>query len=139
MEIRADILVFILASPGHGGRVRDDDWDEEADGYDETLIPVDYQSSGQIRDDDLYKSLVLAMAEGVHLVALMDCCHSGSVLDLPYKYKGGISGGMTFAPNGTTTSLATMLGGEYSIATMCICFCCILIAAIIALPIIFLV
>ena len=36
---------------GHGGRVRDTSGDEE-DGYDSTLIPVDFRSSGQILDDD---------------------------------------------------------------------------------------
>lgn len=60
---------------------------DEDDGYDETLIPVDYASAGQIRDDDLYESLVSAMPEGSTLVSLMDCCHSATVLDLPYKYQ----------------------------------------------------
>ena len=60
---------------------------DEDDGYDETLVPVDYGSAGQIRDDDLYDNLVCAVPSGASLVALMDCCHSGSVLDLPYKYR----------------------------------------------------
>lgn len=81
---------------GHGGRLRDENGDEE-DGYDETLIPVDYQSSGQIRDDDLYTTLVGSMPRGVHLTCLMDCCHSGTVLDLPYKFVAdGESDEMTF-------------------------------------------
>ena len=63
---------------GHGGRLRDEDGDEE-DGYDETLIPVDYQSAGQIRDDVVYSELVGRMPEGSTLTCLMDCCHSGSV------------------------------------------------------------
>jgi Caspase domain len=36
---------------GHGSRVRDVSGDEE-DGYDSTLIPVDFRSAGQILDDD---------------------------------------------------------------------------------------
>jgi hypothetical protein len=71
---------------GHGGRLKDDDGDEE-DGYDETLIPVDYQSAGQIRDDTVFSELVGRMPEGSTLTCLMDCCHSGSVLDLPYTFK----------------------------------------------------
>lgn len=71
---------------GHGGRLEDDNGDEE-DGYDETLVPLDYQRSGQIRDDDLYKILVKPMPAGVTMTCLMDCCHSGTVLDLPYKFK----------------------------------------------------
>jgi metacaspase-1 len=43
-------VVFVHYS-GHGGRVRDVSGDEE-DGYDSTLIPVDFQRSGQILDDD---------------------------------------------------------------------------------------
>ena len=70
---------------GHGGFVPDDDGDEE-DGYDETMIPVGFQSAGQIRDDDLFKYLVGPMQAGVTLTALMDCCHSGTILDLPYRF-----------------------------------------------------
>lgn len=71
---------------GHGGKLRDDDGDEE-DGYDETLVPVDYEYSGQIRDDDVFNTLVGPMQSGVTLTCIMDCCHSGTVLDLPYVFK----------------------------------------------------
>lgn len=72
---------------GHGGKLKDDDWGEEEDGYDETLIPVDYATAGQIRDDDLLTTLVMPMLRGVFVTCVMDCCHSGTVLDLPYNYK----------------------------------------------------
>mmetsp|Transcript_25354 Transcript_25354/g.33633 ORF Transcript_25354/g.33633 Transcript_25354/m.33633 type:complete len:295 (-) Transcript_25354:215-1099(-) len=71
---------------GHGGQLRDQDGDE-ADGFDETLIPVDYLENGQIRDDDLYDTLVKPMKVGVVVTSLMDCCHSGTVLDLPYTFR----------------------------------------------------
>jgi len=45
------------------------------DGYDETLIPVDFHKAGQIRDDDLLKVLVHPMKAGVTMTCLMDCCH----------------------------------------------------------------
>eukprot|EP00581_Thalassiosira_minuscula_P001705 CAMPEP_0183740120 /NCGR_PEP_ID=MMETSP0737-20130205/58786_1 /TAXON_ID=385413 /ORGANISM="Thalassiosira miniscula, Strain CCMP1093" /LENGTH=315 /DNA_ID=CAMNT_0025975105 /DNA_START=147 /DNA_END=1094 /DNA_ORIENTATION=+ len=70
---------------GHGGRLPDQDGDEE-DGYDETLCPIDFNTAGQIRDDDLLKHLVKPMREGVLMTCLMDCCHSGTVLDLPYNF-----------------------------------------------------
>ena len=66
--------------------MRDDSYDE-ADGYDETLIPLDYETSGQIRDDDLLRMLVIPMGAGVFVTSVMDCCHSGTVLDLPYNFK----------------------------------------------------
>mmetsp|Transcript_19757 Transcript_19757/g.28839 ORF Transcript_19757/g.28839 Transcript_19757/m.28839 type:complete len:312 (-) Transcript_19757:238-1173(-) len=71
---------------GHGGKLRDDNGDE-SDGYDETLIPVDYQRAGQIRDDDLLRNFVLPMPRGVFVTSIMDCCHSGTILDLPYTFK----------------------------------------------------
>lgn len=81
---------------GHGGKLKDDTGDEE-DGYDETLVPVDYATAGQIRDDDLFKALVSQIPKGVLLMCLMDCCHSGTVLDLPYKYVAdGEQSEMTF-------------------------------------------
>lgn len=80
---KAGDCVFIHYS-GHGGRVRDTSGDE-ADGYDETLIPLDFKRAGQILDDEIYSRLVTKMAHGVNVTVLMDCCHSGTALDLPYE------------------------------------------------------
>jgi len=44
---------------------------DEDDGYDETLIPVDFQSAGQIVDDDILKILVKPMRAGVTCTVLM--------------------------------------------------------------------
>ena len=106
-------VVFIHYS-GHGGRVRDVSGDED-DGFDEyvsaattngggcdvsfallaslflftptrTLIPVDFRSAGQIIDDNILDMLVKPMRAGVNVTVLMDCCHSGTVLDLPYRF-----------------------------------------------------
>lgn len=41
---------------GHGGQVADKDGDED-DGYDETILPVDFQQAGQITDDEMVKVL----------------------------------------------------------------------------------
>ncbi|CAB9509677.1 Metacaspase-1 [Seminavis robusta] len=78
--------VFLHYS-GHGTKLRDDDDGEEADGYDEALVPLDYKEKGMIRDDDLYDILVKPLKHGVHMVALMDCCHSGTIMDLPYIFR----------------------------------------------------
>lgn len=71
---------------GHGASVRDDDNDEK-DGKDETLVPVDFNDGGGLlRDDEVFQNLVGPLAEGVHLNAVLDCCHSGTILDLPYVF-----------------------------------------------------
>jgi hypothetical protein len=84
---------------GHGGQVRDEDGDEE-DGFDECLVPVNYKQAGFIKDDDLYTALVGPMARGVTVTSLMDCCHSGTVLDLPYHYKADGSQSAMVMPHG---------------------------------------
>mmetsp|Transcript_22380 Transcript_22380/g.34783 ORF Transcript_22380/g.34783 Transcript_22380/m.34783 type:complete len:362 (-) Transcript_22380:41-1126(-) len=88
---------------GHGGRVEDDDYDEK-DGYDETIIPVDYKKNGQIRDDDLFSLLIAPLPKDVHLTVVMDCCHSGTILDLPYT--------VTFSKDGTLMAKAGDGDGE---------------------------
>lgn len=77
---------LFLHYSGHGGTKRDEDGDEE-DGYDETILPVDYESAGQITDDELFDILIRDLPKGVRLTAIFDSCHSGSVLDLPFTYK----------------------------------------------------
>ncbi|CAB5396331.1 unnamed protein product [Rhizophagus irregularis] len=76
---------------GHGGQVKDEAGDEE-DGYDETIMPVDFMTNGQIIDDELHALMVAPLPKGVRLTVIFDCCHSGTVLDLPYVYstRGGV-------------------------------------------------
>jgi len=68
--------VAFLSYSGHGGRVVDTSGDEK-DGYDETIIPVDFMESGQIVDDDILEIFVKPMRKGVTTTVLIDCCHSG--------------------------------------------------------------
>jgi len=81
-----DALFFHYS--GHGGQV-DDSNSEESDGKDETIIPVDYRENGQITDDDLYLAMCAPLPPGSRLTAVMDCCHSGTGMDLPYEHKAG--------------------------------------------------
>jgi flagellar biosynthesis GTPase FlhF len=57
---------------------------DEEDGFDEILIPGDYKESGQIVDDEIFSEFVTKVPAGVHVVAMIDCCHSGTAMDLPY-------------------------------------------------------
>jgi hypothetical protein len=103
---------------GHGGRLQDESGEED-DGYDETLIPVDYQSAGQIKDDVVYTELVGRMPEGSTLTCLLDCCHSGSVLDLPYAFKADGTQ-ETMEPNPKTNfGKIQQLAISYIIAKLC--------------------
>lgn len=70
---------------GHGGQTEDKDGDE-VDGFDEVIFPVDFKRQGQIIDDEMHSIMVDPLPSGCRLTALLDCCHSGTALDLPYIY-----------------------------------------------------
>ena len=57
---------------------------DEIDGLNETLCPMDFKQAGEIVDDDLNRMLVNPLPQGVRLHCVVDACHSGSVLDLPF-------------------------------------------------------
>jgi hypothetical protein len=79
--VAGDVLVFEYS--GHGTYVRDTNRDE-VDGYDEAMVCLDRR----ILDDELKTLLVNHLKKGVTLFVLMDCCHSGTILDLKYQYDG---------------------------------------------------
>ena len=68
---------------GHGTQVRDDDSDE-ADGKDEALYSV---NDTIVRDDDIL-SQVQRIKKGTTMVIVIDACHSGTMIDLPYQLFG---------------------------------------------------
>jgi hypothetical protein len=80
-----DAVFFHFA--GHGGTTPDLDGDE-TDGYlsEESMYPVDYMEQGEIIDDDIFKKLLVPLPQGVHMTAVVDCCHSGTIFDLPFEY-----------------------------------------------------
>jgi hypothetical protein len=70
---------------GHGSQQRDTNGDEKS-GQDQVLVPVDYNKGGRmIVDDWIFDTLIIPLPEGVHMFAVMDCCHSGSIMDLPFE------------------------------------------------------
>ncbi|MCX5394377.1 caspase family protein [Streptomyces sp. NBC_00094] len=72
-----DILLFTYS--GHGGQVPDDSGaDDEPDALDETLVLYDRQ----FLDDEVQQAF-RAFADDVRIVALLDCCHSGSSIEIP--------------------------------------------------------
>ena len=76
---------LFLHFSGHGTQTKDLDGDE-ADGMDEAIVPVDYEKNGLIIDDTLFQICAGTLPKGAHLVCLFDCCHSGTMMDLPYIF-----------------------------------------------------
>lgn len=64
---------------GTGGGKKDED-----DGKDEVLVPLDYLQSNVITDDELRTRVVNKVQVGSRLVAVFDCCNSGTALDQRY-------------------------------------------------------
>lgn len=101
-----DSLVFHFS--GHGGQRATTNFADEPDGFDETILPVDHLTAGEILDDEMNEILVQGAPEGVKVTAIMDCCHSGSILDLMYSYDfPGTVAGSSFGP-----SVNTAIGDE---------------------------
>lgn len=68
---------------GHGDRQTDYD-NDEVDGFDEALCPLDHDTEGKIIDDEINATIVRPLPRGAMLHAIIDACHSGTVLDLPF-------------------------------------------------------
>ncbi|XP_047250882.1 metacaspase-1 isoform X1 [Capsicum annuum] len=79
-----DSLVFYFS--GYGLR-QPDFSDDEQDGFDETICPLDFSTEGMISDNAINDILVKPLIPGVTLHAFVDASHSGTVLDLPWVYK----------------------------------------------------
>jgi len=77
---KGDILYFTYS--GHGSHTFDRNGDE-LDGNDELLVSIDNRG---ITDDELKEIADQYLKEGVTLFVLFDCCHSGTLLDLKYRY-----------------------------------------------------
>ena len=77
---------LFLHYSGHGTQMRDQDGDE-ADGYDEAIVPADYNHMGCIRDDDVFAIVCRDLPRGVRVTCVADCCHAGSIMDLEYEWR----------------------------------------------------
>ncbi|KAI1797332.1 peptidase C14 [Ganoderma leucocontextum] len=99
---------FVFFYSGHSGQVEVEEQDpnkqEEDDGFDEFIVPVDHHEirlhltqdetgrvpyrremeKRMIIDNKLRKILVEPLQVGAHLTAIFDSCHSGTLLDLDH-------------------------------------------------------
>lgn len=80
---KGDALLFHYS--GHGGR---EPAKESSDGFHETLVPLDFETAGMIRDTDLFDALVHDLPGGCRLTCILDSCHSAGALNLPYRFVG---------------------------------------------------
>ena len=92
-----DTCCFLHYS-GHGGQVRDPDGDRDS-GFDDTIVPVDYETNGQIDSDTLHRHLVSALPPSSTLFVVFDCCHSGSAIELPFVYRADEDGNVNLVDN----------------------------------------
>ena len=76
-----------LSYSGHGSHYFSA---SESDYQDEILCPADYSTAGYISDNWLRKEFVNKLPYDCKLFVIMDCCHSGSNMDLPYYLEDGI-------------------------------------------------
>jgi hypothetical protein len=68
---------------GHGTNTSDSNRDE-SDGRDELIIPLDFNL---IVDDELRECINTNLTVNANVLAVFDCCYSGTVLDLKYLYQ----------------------------------------------------
>lgn len=68
---------------GHGGHQLDISNDED-DGQDENILPLDFQEKACIFDDTL-RAIVDLVLPNQKMFCILDCCHSGTGLDLKYN------------------------------------------------------
>lgn len=70
---------------GHGSQVRDTN-NDETDGLDEVIVPVDFKTAGFIRDDEFF-SILQTFSVKCRVILLFDSCNSGSMCDLQHVFR----------------------------------------------------
>ena len=86
-KTKPDIEEIFVSYSGHGYYIRDSSGDEK-DNKDEVIIPLNYSRAGVI-SDDMLNNIFSLINPNTRTIALFDCCHSGSILDLKYRYISG--------------------------------------------------
>lgn len=74
----------VIHYSGHGSYMRDQSNDEK-DGKDECLVPIDYSTAGLLRDDKI-NDLLKLFHSNTKITCIFDCCHSGTIADLQYRF-----------------------------------------------------
>lgn len=90
--------INFLHYSGHGGQVPDTDGTRSS-GFDDTIVPYDFEKNGQIPSGVLHKVLVTKLPPRSTLFMIFDCCHSGSAVELPYIYRSDADGNVSLMDN----------------------------------------
>ncbi|TID15197.1 putative metacaspase [Venturia nashicola] len=90
--------INFLHYSGHGAQVRDPTG-RNPSGVLDTIVPVDYKERGQINSDTLHEHLVSRLPPSSTLFVILDCCHSGSALELPFVYRSDDDGNINMIDN----------------------------------------
>jgi hypothetical protein len=72
---------FWLHYSGHGSRIQNNNSNSE---FSDILVPIDYKDFGCILDHDLLNIIKNLKCTSI---LLFDCCHSGTVCDLPWVFE----------------------------------------------------
>jgi hypothetical protein len=68
----------------------------DSDKQDEIILPLDYLSVGIIKDDEIISILEKSKCK---TVIVFDCCNSGSICDLPWRFEYGEEGFKRYQEN----------------------------------------
>jgi hypothetical protein len=90
---------------GHGGTVRDTNGDEVS-GLDSCIYPINGRKLETILDDELRDLLANRVPAGCKCFVLLDSCHSGSAVDLRYKWQAPSANSISYTENQKHTKTA---------------------------------
>lgn len=106
---------------GHGGRVRDRNGDE-ASGLDSCIYALGMQT---ITDDEIRSALATRIPAGCKCLVLLDSCHSGSAVDLRYRWQAPTADRLTYSEvsaysktNGSVLFVSGCRDTEYAMDTV---------------------
>ena len=109
---------------GHGGRVKDTNGDEVT-GLDSCIYPCNDGRMEMITDDELRTALAERLPAGCKCFAVLDACHSGTGVDLRYKWETPKSGTLAYSEdakyaktNGDIIFLSGCMDTEYAADTV---------------------
>jgi len=89
---------------GHGGRVRDTNGDEVT-GLDSCIYPLNGGRMETITDDELRTLLAARVPAGCKAFVVLDCCHSGTAVDLRYLWAAPAQTALSYSEDKTYAAL----------------------------------